>query len=78
MHRAIAEKGHVYLILQQLGSDFLCDREDASQPEAEIKEVALWPLDNTEHIAKHISGNLRTCHESEARNLRRFFSQMEK
>lgn len=64
MHTAIAEKGHMYPIPQPLVSDFLQDRDDASQAEAENKEVALWPLDNADHIAKHTSGNLRTCHES--------------
>lgn len=64
MHTTIAEKAHVCNILQQLGSDFFWDRDDASQAEAENKEVSLWPLDNAENTAKHISGNLRTCYES--------------
>lgn len=64
MHATIAGKGHESPVLQQLGSDFLQDRNGAFQAEAESEEVALWPLDNMEHIAKHISGNLRTCHES--------------
>lgn len=64
VHTTIAGKGHVYPILQQVGSDFFQDKDDASQAEAESEEVALWPPDNGEHVAKHISGNLRTCHES--------------
>lgn len=65
MHTTIAEKGHVYPTLQQLGSDFLQDTDDASQAEAESKEVVLQPLDDMEDVAKHISGNLRTCKKSE-------------
>lgn len=65
VHTTIAVKGHVYPTLQQLSSYFLQDTDDASQAEAESKEVALQPLDNVEHVANHISGNLRTCEKSE-------------
>lgn len=52
MHIPIAIKSHFYLIMQQLGPDFLQDSDDASQAEVQSKEVALWSLDNAKHIVE--------------------------